>query len=82
MPVVGMSGLDGRSARRDAVGSGRRRQIPKGGPVTKKRIRYSKYPYVSLPLSPSLSVSLVLSLPLLIALCLSLSLYPYLATSI
>ena len=37
MPVVGMSGLDGRSARRDAVGSGRKETNPKGGSVTKKR---------------------------------------------
>ena len=32
-----MSGLDGRSARRDAVGSGRKETRPKGGSVTKKR---------------------------------------------
>ena len=37
MPVVGMSGLDGRSARRDAVGSGRKETRPKGGSVHKKK---------------------------------------------
>ena len=37
MPVVGMSGLDGRSARRDAVGSGRKETNPKGGSGHKKK---------------------------------------------
>ena len=37
MPVVGMSGLDGRSAVETSCGSGRKETRPKGGSVTKKR---------------------------------------------
>ena len=37
-----MPGLDGRSACRDAVGSGKKGKSPKGVSVTKKGIRYSK----------------------------------------
>ena len=37
MPVVGMSGLDGRSAVETSCGSGRKETRPKGGSVHKKK---------------------------------------------
>ena len=48
MPVLGMPGLDGRSACRNPVGTRQNGTSPKGGRSQKKGVRYSKAPVDSL----------------------------------